>query len=161
MFGGRVKVGFDSRWCSHVSVPKTALQLLGLPTLGVARLDNDAGLADRVDASAATPPPPAVGAKIILPAPPTPAPPPAPLPPPPVATPVPVPPVVLRGGGTLPPPNDAPLTQQPAPPTNSGHTTPGKPPTATKPPKPGKPSRPTKPSRPGQKATKKGHPGAA
>ncbi|HEX3541083.1 MAG TPA: alkaline phosphatase family protein [Acidimicrobiales bacterium] len=161
MFGGPVKVGFDSRWCSHVSIPKTALQLLGLPTLGVARLDNDAGLADRVDPSAATPPPPAVGTKITLPAPPTPAPPPAPLPPPPVATPIPVPPVVLRGGGTLPPPNDAPLTQQPAPPTNSGHTTPGKPPTPTKPTKPGKPARPTKPSKPGHKATKKGHPGAA
>jgi hypothetical protein len=31
MFGGRVRPGIDSRWCSHVSLPKTACQLLGLP----------------------------------------------------------------------------------------------------------------------------------
>lgn len=37
MFGGAVPHVIDSRWCSHVSVPKTALQLLGLPPLGVPR----------------------------------------------------------------------------------------------------------------------------
>jgi hypothetical protein len=31
MFGGTVRPGIDSRWCSHVSVPKAALQVLGLP----------------------------------------------------------------------------------------------------------------------------------
>ena len=51
MFGGRVRPGIDSRWCSHVSVAKTAIQLLGLPDLGVRRLDGDAGLADLVDAT--------------------------------------------------------------------------------------------------------------
>ena len=35
MFGGPVKPGIDSRWCSHVSLPKTAIQLLGLPALGI------------------------------------------------------------------------------------------------------------------------------
>jgi hypothetical protein len=34
MFGGPVKPGIDSRWCSHASIPKTAMQLLGLPALG-------------------------------------------------------------------------------------------------------------------------------
>lgn len=49
MFGGRARAGIDSRWCSHVSIPKTALQLLGLPALGVPRLDDDHSLADLVD----------------------------------------------------------------------------------------------------------------
>ena len=73
MFGGPVKPGIDRRWCSHVSLPKTAIQLLGLPALGIPRLDNDRGLADLVD---------------------------------PAQTP------------TAPPPNDAPLPQQPKPPAN-------------------------------------------
>ena len=113
MFGGQVKPGIDSRWCSHVSVPKTVLQLLGLPALGVARLDSDAGLADLIDAKRSNPPPPAFGSKITLPPAPSPAPKPNPLPPSPVAKPIPVPPVVLRNGKTLPPPNDAPLPVQP------------------------------------------------
>lgn len=118
MFGGCVKPGIDSRWCSHVSVPKTAMQLLGLPNLGVPRLDDDPGLADRVDPALKNPPPPAFGATISLPKPPLPTPKPNPTPPPPSAAPVPVPPVVLRGGKTLPQPNDQPLPKQPQPPTN-------------------------------------------
>ena len=120
MFGGPVKPGIDSRWCSHVSIPRTAMQLLGLPPIGVARLDSDAGLADRVDAGHVNPPPPPAGSAVTLPPAPTPTPLPAPLPPPPVAVPLPVPRVVLRGGGTLPPPNDVPLPHQPAPPRASG-----------------------------------------
>ena len=109
VFGGSVRPGIDSRWCSHVSVPKTALQLLGLPPLGVPRLDDDAGLADLVDASVANPPPPAFGTALDLPAPPQP-PRPASAPPPlPTAKPVALPPVLLRGGKSLPPPNDAPV----------------------------------------------------
>ncbi|MDT0264621.1 alkaline phosphatase family protein, partial [Jatrophihabitans lederbergiae] len=38
MFGGRVRAGVESRWTSHVSIGKTALELLGLPALGVPRL---------------------------------------------------------------------------------------------------------------------------
>jgi hypothetical protein len=109
MFGGRVTPGIDSRWCSHVSIPKTVLQLLGLPALGVPRLDNDAGLADLISASTDNPLPPAFGTTITQPTPPQPTPKPRPLPPPPVAAPIAVPPVMLRNGKTLPPPNDAPL----------------------------------------------------
>lgn len=116
MFGGRVKPGIDSRWCSHVSIPKTAIQLLGLPTLGVPRLDDDGGLADLVDARIANPAPPAFGSRVRLPAPPVVTPPVRGLPPPPVPAPVPVGRVILRGNKTLPPPNDAPLPQQPHPP---------------------------------------------
>jgi hypothetical protein len=111
MFGGPVAPRIDNRWCSHVSVPKTALQLLGLPPLGVARLDDDPGLADLVDPAHRQPPPPAPGTPITLPAAPQPPRPPQPLPPPPPphGAPRPVGPVVLRNGKTLPPPNDAPI----------------------------------------------------
>jgi Phosphoesterase family len=116
MFGGCVKAGIDSRWCSHVSVPKTAMQLLGLPAIGVARLDDDAGLADRIDASLTNPQPPAFGTRVVLPPAPSPARKPQPLPPPPSAAPIPMPPVNLRGGKTMAPPNDVPLPKQPRPP---------------------------------------------
>ncbi|MGH3779745.1 MAG: alkaline phosphatase family protein, partial [Pseudonocardiaceae bacterium] len=109
MFGGPVAPRIDSRWCSHVSIPKTALQLLGLPALGVSRLDEDPGLADLVDPTHRQPPPPAPGSPITLPAPPQPARPPQPPPPPPPGTPQPVGPVRLRNGKTLPPPNDTPI----------------------------------------------------
>jgi Phosphoesterase family len=117
MFGGAVKPGIDSRWCSHVSIPKTAMQLLGLPAIGVPRLDNDPGLSDLVDpAQSPTPAPPAYVSPINLP--PAPSPPVAPKPPPPPpAKPVPVTDIILRNGSTLPPPNDAPLPHQPSPPT--------------------------------------------
>jgi hypothetical protein len=117
LFGGAVKSAIDSRWCSHVSIPKTAMQLLGLPALGVPRLDDDPGLADLVDsAQPANPPPPAYGTAIDLP--PDPNPPIAarPTPPPPARRPEPVGPIILRGGSTLPPPDDAPLPKQPHPP---------------------------------------------
>jgi hypothetical protein len=109
MFGGAVRPGIDSRWCSHVSVPKTALQLLGLPALGVPRLDGDPGLADLVDPAVSQPPPPAPGSTITLPPVPQPPPVPRPLPPPPTQASAPVGPVLLRDGSTLPPPNDAPI----------------------------------------------------
>ncbi|HZX08578.1 alkaline phosphatase family protein, partial [Kribbella sp.] len=51
MFGGRVKPGIDHRWSWHPSIPKTALDLLALPALGVPRVDTDKGLADLVDLS--------------------------------------------------------------------------------------------------------------
>ena len=117
MFGGYVKPGIDSRWCSHVSVPRTAIQLLNLPNLGVPRVDRDGGLADLVDIQATpNPPPPAFGSPVSMP--PLPAPPrqPNPLPPFPPGAPAPVGAVLLRDGTTLPPPNDVPLPQQPNPP---------------------------------------------
>jgi hypothetical protein len=117
MFGGAVKPGIDSRWCSHVSIPKTAIELLGLPALGVRRLDSDPGLADLVDpARSPNPVPPAYGTTIALPPAPSPPVAPRPAPPHPPGRPAPVGPVILRDGSTLPPPNDAPLPQQPNPP---------------------------------------------
>lgn len=105
VFGGNVKKTIDSRWSSHVDVPKTVLQLLGLPALGVPRADASAGLADVVDPSLKQPAPPPFGAAITLPQPPTPTPAPKPLPPSPGPS-QPVGPIVLRDGTTLPPPND-------------------------------------------------------
>lgn len=117
MFGGAVKPGIDSRWCSHVSIPKTAIQLLGLPKLGVPRVDNDPGLADLVNPQMKpTAPPPAYGQAIQMPNPPQPAPVPRPVPPRPAGRPVPTPKIILRGGKSMPPPNDAPLPRQPKPP---------------------------------------------
>jgi phospholipase C len=117
MFGGAVKPAIDSRWCSHVSIPRTAMQLLGLTALGVPRLDDDPGLADLVDpAQPANPPPPAYGTTIDLPPDPDPPVTPRPAPPPPAGRPAPVGPVILRDGTTLPPPDDAPLPKQPHPP---------------------------------------------
>jgi Phosphoesterase family len=113
VFGGRVRAGIDHRWCSHVSIPKTALQLLGLPPLGVSRLDDDPGLVDLVDVTpgaASSPLPPAYGSTITQPSPPDPAPDPTPPPPSPVDEPQPVGPVVLRDGSTLPPPDDVLIT---------------------------------------------------
>jgi hypothetical protein len=119
MFGGPVKPGIDSRWCSHVSIPKTAIDLLGLPPLGVPRLDDDPGLADLVDPSQPpNPAPPAYGTTIELAPDPSPPVAPRPAPPHPTARPTPVGPVILRDGSTLPAPNDAPLPQQPDPPAS-------------------------------------------
>jgi len=110
MFGGRVGQKIDSRWNSHVSIGKTALDLLGLPPLGVPRLDNAPSLADLVAATASTPAPPAFGGTITQPTPPSPTLNPTPVPPPPTTTSSPVGPILLRGGSTLPPPNDQPIT---------------------------------------------------
>ncbi|HYR15100.1 MAG TPA: alkaline phosphatase family protein [Mycobacterium sp.] len=110
MFGGPVTPGIDSRWNSHVSIPKTVLDLLGLPPLGVPRVDDAPSLADLIDTSVSNPPPPAFGTTITQPTPPTPTPAPAPLPPPPAPHSQPVGPIVLRDGTTLPPPNDQPIT---------------------------------------------------
>ncbi|TML06342.1 MAG: hypothetical protein E6G41_07860 [Actinobacteria bacterium] len=115
MFGGRVKRGIDSRWCSHASIAKTAIQLLDLPPLGVERVDQDAGLAELVLAAPGTPPPPGFRQPIHLPPRPSHAPRPRPLPPSPGPA-VPVAAVKLRDGRTLPPPNDVPLPHQPVPP---------------------------------------------
>ena len=108
MFGGRVTAGVDSRWNSHVSIPKTALDLLGLPPLGVPRVDGAVSLADLVDPAVSNPPPPRFGAQIVVPTPPQPAPqsiPPAPS----SSESQPVSPILLRNGHTLPAPDDQPI----------------------------------------------------
>ncbi len=111
MFGGPVKAGIDSRWNGHTSIGKTVLDLLGLPPLGVPRLDDAPTLADLVDTTATpSPTPPAYGTTITQPTPPSPTPTPTPLPPPPSPHSAAVGPVILRDGSTLPPPNDQPVT---------------------------------------------------
>ena len=109
MFGGAVKAGIDNRWNSHVSIGKTALDLLGLPPLGVPRLDGAPSLADLVGAASMAAPPPKFGTTIAQPLPPVPAPTPKPPPPSPVLSSSPVGPIYLRDGSTLPPPNDQPV----------------------------------------------------
>ena len=109
MFGGRVKPGVDSRWNCHVSIGKTVLDLLGLPALGVPRLDNAVTLADLIEPVASVPPAPPFGATVSQPTSPTPVPTPTPVPPPPVASSAAVGPITLRNGTTLPPPNDQPV----------------------------------------------------
>ena len=116
MVGGHVKGGIDSRICTHAAIPKTILQLLGLPPLGVPRVDADLGLADRYDPTITVPPPPAFGSTITPSSPPSPTPAPQPLPAP-TYTPRPLDPIYLSDGTTMPAPNDAPLPQQPHPPT--------------------------------------------
>jgi hypothetical protein len=86
------------------------LDLLGLPPLGVPRVDDAPSLADLVNSSVSNPPPPGFGTTITQPTPPTPTPTPAALPPPPTPHSRPVGPIVLRDGTTLPPPNDQPIT---------------------------------------------------
>ena len=111
MFGGPVKAGIDSRWNGHTTIGKTVLDLLGLPPLGVPRLDDAPSLADLVDTAATpSPTPPAYGTTITQPTPPSPTPTPTPVPPPPSPHSAAVGPVILRDGSTLPPPNDQPVT---------------------------------------------------
>jgi Phosphoesterase family len=116
IFGGHVKPGIDSRWSSHVSVPKTAIDLLELPPLGVPRVDNAASFADLVVGNVENAAPPGHGAAIDIPEPPVKPPQATPPQPSPVEKPEPIGEIILRGGKTLPPPNDAPLPQQEEPP---------------------------------------------
>jgi hypothetical protein len=109
MFGGPVATVIDPRWSSHVAIAKTAIQLLGLPSLGVPRVDDDPGLVDLVSDEPVTPAPPAAPEVVALPQPPAPTPAPAPLPPPPSTTSVPTPDCILRDGTTIPGPNDVPV----------------------------------------------------
>ena len=106
MFGGPVRPGIDSRWNGHTSIGRTVLDLLGLPPLGVPRLDDAPTLADLVDPTAPpSPPPPASAPTITQPTAPTPTPAPRPAPAPPARTAsAAVGPVLLRDGTTLPPP---------------------------------------------------------
>ncbi len=109
LFGGPVGSVIDPRWCSHVSITKTALQLLGLPPLGVPRVDDDPGLVDLVSDHPVTPPPPPAPAVAPLPPVPQPAPTRHPLPPAPTTASVPTPRCILRDGTTVAPPDDVPV----------------------------------------------------
>jgi hypothetical protein len=102
-------------WVLCAAIPRSVMQLLGLPALGVPRVDNDPGLADRFNSTIAIAPPPAFGSTITQPPPPVPTQTPNSVPVP-TYRPRPLGPVYLSDGTTMPVPNDAPLPQQPTPP---------------------------------------------
>jgi hypothetical protein len=77
MFGGKVAQGIDSHWHSHASIPKTIIDLLGLPPMGVPRVDTAPSLARHVHKTTSRPEPPAYGTVIAQPTPPNPTPVPA------------------------------------------------------------------------------------
>jgi hypothetical protein len=74
MFGGKVEQAIDNRWHSHASIPRTIIDLLGLPELGVPRVDTAPTLAHHVHARTKRPVPPAFGTTITQPTPPRPKP---------------------------------------------------------------------------------------
>jgi hypothetical protein len=51
LFGGRVGRAIDNVWRSHASIPKTIIDLFGLPAFGIPLVDGAPSLAGRVDAS--------------------------------------------------------------------------------------------------------------
>lgn len=107
MFGGKVKQGIDASWHSHASIPKTIIDVLGLPPMGVPRVDTAPSLAARIDPSMNAPEPPAYGTAITQPSPPSPAPAPVEPGPWPGPTGQPMPALVTLDGTSLPPPSDA------------------------------------------------------
>jgi hypothetical protein len=113
MFGGRVSQGIDPQWHSHASIPKTILDLLALPPMGVPRVDTAPSLARFVDPSLNRPTPPTPGTAITQPDPPHPTPP--RVEPDPWVGPVgqPMPTLVTLDGTVLPAPADAVVRPQP------------------------------------------------
>jgi hypothetical protein len=107
MFGGRVPQRIDPEWHSHASIPKTIIDLLGLPPMGVPRVDQVPSLAHLVDAAVAVrPAPPQPGTTVVQPPPPQPRP--TPVAPRPWPGPLgaPMPPLVTRDGSALAAPTD-------------------------------------------------------
>ena len=79
MFGGKVAQGIDAAWHSHASIPKTIIDLLGLPPIGGRRASTQApSLAHLVDPAVSRSVPPAPGTVITQPTPPRPPTPPQP-----------------------------------------------------------------------------------
>jgi hypothetical protein len=106
MFGGKVTQGIDPQWHSHASIPRTIIDLLGLPAIGVPRVDQAPSLAAHVDPNLSRSVPPAYGSTITQPTPPNPTP--KPVPPASWSGPlnVTMPDLVTLDGGTLPAPTD-------------------------------------------------------
>ncbi|WP_426592347.1 alkaline phosphatase family protein [Cellulomonas sp. McL0617] len=106
MFGGQVAQAIDPQWHSHASIPKTIIDLLHLPPMGVPRVDIAPSMAGFVDPELRRPVPPAPGA-ISQPTPPNPTP--TPRKPAPWSGPVgqPMPALVTLDGTVLPAPTDA------------------------------------------------------
>ena len=114
VFGGQVGQGIDAQWHSHASIPKTIIDLLGLPAMGVPRVDTAPSLAAHITAATTRPEPPAFGTAITQPDPPQPTPTPAPTTP--WAGPLdqPMPDLITLDGSHLPAPTDG--TVHPTPP---------------------------------------------
>ena len=112
MFGGKVRKAIDNTWHSNASIPRTIVDLFGLPRFGVPRVDTAPSLAGFVGASLRRRPP-AYGAKINQPKPPASRP--VPIPPPPWNGPTnqALAAVILNGGVTLPAPHDAVVRKAP------------------------------------------------
>jgi hypothetical protein len=119
MFGGKVSQGIDPQWHSHASIPKTVIDLLGLPAMGVPRVDTAPSLAALVDATLSRPLPPAYGAAIVQPTPPQPTPQPSAPRPWPGPTGQPMSPLVTLDNSVLPAPTDG--LVRPAPPKAPVH----------------------------------------
>lgn len=119
MFGGRVKQAIDPKWHSHAAIPKTVIDLLGLPALGVPRVDSSPSLAAHVDPSLTRAEPLAPGSTITQPT--APNPPPRPHQPAPWSGPLnhPMPALVTLDGSSLPAPTDGLVRPKPPkPPKN-------------------------------------------
>jgi hypothetical protein len=128
MFGGHVIQQVDPEWHSHASIPKTVIDLLGLPPMGVARVDTAPSLAHLVDTnSPVRPEPPAPGTTFNQPVPPSPAPTPVAPKPWPGTLGTPLPTLVTLDGSKVPAPTDGLV-----------RSTPPKPPKTQKSPKPPK-----------------------
>ncbi|MGO4102594.1 alkaline phosphatase family protein [Leifsonia sp. YAF41] len=106
MFGGMVPQRIDSEWHSHASIPKTIIDLLGLPSMGVPRVDDAPSLAHLVEASLRRPIPPVPGATISQPTTPQPTPTPGAPQPWPGQLDVQLPALVTLDGSVLPAPTD-------------------------------------------------------
>jgi hypothetical protein len=113
MFGGKVPAGIESTWHSHASIPKTIIDLLGLPAMGIPRVDTAPSLAGRIDHTLARDLPPEFGTPVTQPDPPHPTP--APVPPPAWVGPLrqPMPALVTLDGSDLPAPTDGVVRARP------------------------------------------------
>lgn len=113
MFGGWVQQGIENAWHSHASIPKTIIELFGLPKIGIPRVDTAPSLVGRVIKTLNRPAPPAFGSAVTQPMPPSP--PPKPVAPSPWTGPAHqmLPPLVANGGKTIPAPQDGTVNAKP------------------------------------------------
>jgi phospholipase C len=113
MFGGKVTQHVDAQWHSHASIPKTIIDLLGLPPMGVPRVDDAPSLAHLVDAGLDRQVPPAPGTVVTQPTPPDPPPQPEPTAPWPGPLGQPMPSLVTLDGSVVPAPTDGVVHRRP------------------------------------------------
>ena len=119
MFGAHVSQAIDPQWHSHASIPKTIIDLLGLPQMGVPRVDTAPSMAHLIDSALNRPEPPLPGTTFAQPTAPTPTP--KPVQPAPWPSPVQqaMQALVTLDGSTLPAPTDG--LVRPSPPKPPKH----------------------------------------